>query len=233
MASRQASPQSIPFCCSTAATEQALSNGDSSAIPDSVLGAKLNDMSIEERSRGLHDLHGVAGIERETPEMLKEKAGEMIHALFSAVAGVSAKDSLAYREAVVMSPEYADGLAIPFLRAENYNSKLAAYRMVRFFDHKMRLFGKEKLVQEITFQDLSKEAQEAVQRGLIQTSPLRDRAGRVIFFIYGVVNIMYETITCVSPRINEWEAWKELSACFVTFTSTSVSSSFYLERHLS
>jgi hypothetical protein len=187
----QGSTHAISFCSP--------SGGSSARLPDSALSAKLNDMSIEERSHGLDDLHGIPGLVRETPEMLKEKSQEMRHDLISAISTRGGEESLPYRSAVEMSPEYVNGLKICFLRAENYHSKLAANRMISFFDQKMRLFGKDKLVREIRLDDLGEDAREALQKGLIQALSLRDRAGRIILLAYGAVSSRYEIKSCVSP----------------------------------
>jgi hypothetical protein len=169
--------------------------------PDSILSAKLSNMSIEERSDGLNDLHGIADIRNETPEVLNQKSHEMSRALLTAIASLSVEDSLAYREAVTMSPEYVDGLKIRFLRAEHgYDSQNAAHRMIKFFDHKKGLFGKDKLVQDITLQDLGAEATDALRRGLFQVLHQRDRAGRPIFYCQALVNMLFPMKACVSPR---------------------------------
>jgi hypothetical protein len=171
-------------------------NYDSSTI-DSALGAKLNNLSIEERSNVLHDLHGVADIVEETPEMLKQKTAEMTKAL-STIENLGVEGSLAYRKAVAMSPEYVNELKIRFLRAEGYNGEQAADRMSRFFDGKLKYFGEEKLVQELRLQDLGEEENEALRKGLCQVLPQRDRAGRIVVLLHGMVNIMYATHTVVS-----------------------------------
>jgi hypothetical protein len=62
--------------------------------------------------------------------MLEEKSQEMSHTLLSAIVSLNGEDSAAYREAFVMSPQYVNGLKCCFLRADNYDSKLAGYRMI-------------------------------------------------------------------------------------------------------
>jgi hypothetical protein len=69
------------------------------------VSAKLNKMSMEERSSGLHDLHGVADRISESPEMVRAKSQEMSNIL-SSIADVGADESSAYRKAVAVSPDY-------------------------------------------------------------------------------------------------------------------------------
>jgi hypothetical protein len=57
------------------------------------------------------------------------------------------KGKEAYVQAEAQNKEYVtcDKLRLKFLQAEMFNAKLAAERMVRFFDEKKKLFGPEKL----------------------------------------------------------------------------------------
>ena len=72
--------------------------GNSSAKSvDDLLASKLNKMTIEERSDGLHDLHGVADysdIEHDTPEMLDEKLQEMDRILVSRLMVAAAQEEV-------------------------------------------------------------------------------------------------------------------------------------------
>lgn len=52
--------------------------------------------------------------------------------------------------------------------------------MFQFFDHKLNLFGMEKLTQPITHNDLSKEDLDCLHIGDFQILPLKDRVGRTV-----------------------------------------------------
>ena len=66
-----------------------------------------------------------------------------------------------------------------FLRANEYNAQAAADHMLRFFDSKHELFGKEKLVKDITMRDLDEQDIASIKAGYIQHSG-SDRSGRQI-----------------------------------------------------
>ena len=57
----------------------------------------------------------------------------------------------------IMGVRYVENQAFPlrFLRAERFDAQKAAVRLVRNFQMKLDLFGKELLVKEITQQDLN------------------------------------------------------------------------------
>jgi hypothetical protein len=173
---------------------------------DDLLNAKLREMSVEERSDGLHDVHGVAeNLEEETPEMLQAKVLEMNEALTIIMASSSrSKSSVktithAYKKAVSKSRDYVERLKIPCLRAESYNSERAAERLIRFFSRKMELFGEETLVKELTQRDcLDQQEMKCLNEGVTQVLSHRDRMGRAILFMHGKSNVTYSTKTVVS-----------------------------------
>jgi hypothetical protein len=157
-----------------------------------VISAKLNQLSLEERSDALYDLHGVADkMIHETPNYIKAKTEEMGNALLSSMATLKSEESLAFRTAFRTSKDYVERLKLRFLRSENYDSKLAATRLTHFLSRKMELFGEELLVRDIRLKDLTDKEREILQEGLIQLLPQCDRAGRAILLVDGRVNSMY------------------------------------------
>jgi hypothetical protein len=72
-----------------------------------------------------------------------------------------------------------------FLRADRYAPKDAAERMVRFFEMKKSLFGADKLVKDITLEDLDKDDMDALKTGCVQVSPMTDMAGKPIVVSLG------------------------------------------------
>jgi len=89
-----------------------------------------------------------------------------------------------YLLAEEMSPAFVHNpnFRILFLRATLGHSKKAAKRLVRHFKTKLALFGQDKLVQEITLEDLNADDMESLQSGGFQILPRTDRAGRAILF---------------------------------------------------
>jgi hypothetical protein len=70
-----------------------------------------------------------------------------------------------------------------FLRSEYFNSRKAARRLVDHFQLKLVLFGLEKLVTDITMDDLPDDALDCLHCGHIQILPVKDSSGRTIIFL--------------------------------------------------
>jgi len=160
--------------------------GQASTSIDDLLNSKLNKMSLEERSSGLHDLHGVSPLEKEDSEMIRTKIREMNLALAAAT-----QDTIAYDKAVAMSREYVEGLKIKCLRAECYDSKGAADLLVRHFERKLMLFSEDKLTKEITQDDLDPDDLVTLRNGVFQILPQRDRSGRALIMYLRKGNCQY------------------------------------------
>ena len=84
-----------------------------------------------------------------------------------------------------MSPQYVHDTSfrLMFMRADNFRITKAVTRMILFFDMKLYLFGRDKLIKTITMDDLDKNDRTSLESGFIQLMPIRDRAGRAIFVL--------------------------------------------------
>eukprot|EP00531_Pseudo-nitzschia_arenysensis_P000828 CAMPEP_0116147466 /NCGR_PEP_ID=MMETSP0329-20121206/17768_1 /TAXON_ID=697910 /ORGANISM="Pseudo-nitzschia arenysensis, Strain B593" /LENGTH=932 /DNA_ID=CAMNT_0003643393 /DNA_START=121 /DNA_END=2919 /DNA_ORIENTATION=+ len=69
---------------------------------------------------------------------------------------------------------------LSFLRAERFDTKKAATRMIDYFEEKRRLFGVEKVTSKIQLKDLDNESRYCLESGQLQLLPGRDRAGRAV-----------------------------------------------------
>jgi hypothetical protein len=68
-----------------------------------------------------------------------------------------------------------------FLRADpTFDPKKAAQRMIKFFQHKLQLFGIEKLGKTITMNDLSDEDRNILYRGRTQILKEKDQSGKTV-----------------------------------------------------
>jgi hypothetical protein len=80
-----------------------------------------------------------------------------------------------------------DEFRLMFLRAEEWNVKLAAKRMIGFLELKLHLFGMDKLCRDIVLEDL-KDGDDGdwnyVKCGYFQRIPLTDRSGRPILMVW-------------------------------------------------
>jgi hypothetical protein len=148
---------------------------------DALVARELLKLSLHDRNRVFEEIHGVEEKTldvQETDEILDDLLVQLGHELSSA------SERSAFAEAQRQDPEYVAqrDLRIKFLRAEAYRPNGAAGRMLAYFEYKLELFGYEKLTKDIRIQDLLADPQdrEALESGLFQTCPIRDRAGRIV-----------------------------------------------------
>jgi hypothetical protein len=145
---------------------------------DALMAKELNQLSMKEREEVNHDIHGVAEIVEEAPEFLQIKVKELEMELEN----IPLKD--AYHQAKEKAPDYVTSLrnCLMFLRADRFDAKEAAARMVRYYEEKLCLFGHEPLARDLLMSDLNEEERSSLKAGYIQLLPRRDRAGRAIIF---------------------------------------------------
>jgi hypothetical protein len=146
---------------------------------DALIAREMNRMSLEEREKALDDVHGIGGMEEEDRDFVSSCLEELEDHL------TTMKQETAYALAEAMSRQYvsAQNFRMMFLRADRYAAKDAAERMVRFFELKKSLFGAEKLVKDITLDDLDENDMDTLGSGCVQVSPLTDMTGRPIFVV--------------------------------------------------
>eukprot|EP00980_Cylindrotheca_fusiformis_P012662 scaffold3098_cov158-Cylindrotheca_fusiformis.AAC.1 len=156
---------------------------------DKYLAQSMNALSVKDREAALEEVNGIASTEPEDPGTLELCLQELNEHL------MQLKQGTYYEVAEKMDRDYVTDrdFRIMFLRANRYASngqnrydpKKAAKQMKNFFDTKHLLFGEDKLVKEITLDDLDEDDKRGLQRGSIQVLPVRDRAGRLIFVNIG------------------------------------------------
>ena len=148
---------------------------------DSLIANALNQLSLDEREKVYHELHGVDDIIRETPEFVQSCLNQLDVELDRIKRTHRKASAFLVAEEMSMSYVSDQGLRLKFLRSEKFDVKKAAERMIRFFDCKLFFFGQEKLCKDITLQDLSKEDMKSLKAGYMQILPIRDQAGRNVF----------------------------------------------------
>jgi hypothetical protein len=158
-------------------------NEEEEAEDDDELVQELNAMSLKEREEVLYDIHGVADTVEETPELITQCLREMD--AFITKKKRNKTQSAAYRAAESQSREYVEQrkLRLMFLRADNFDAKRAAHRLVYHFEKKLELFGIEKLAKDITLDGMSASDLECIENGHIQHLPVRDQAGRAVIAV--------------------------------------------------
>jgi hypothetical protein len=168
---------------SSTTTSQANLSSEREAL-DKFLAKSMHALSVEDREKALEEVNGIANTDPEDPFALETCLQELDKYL------LSIKQGTVYEMAENMDKDYVTNRAfrLMFLRANAYDSKetrrydtkRAAQQMKNFFDTKQMLFGNEKLVKDITLDDLDDDDKQGLERGSLQVLPVRDRAGRQI-----------------------------------------------------
>lgn len=142
-------------------------------------GSDYGFISEEERREALQELYGEDDEIEETPRFLRDK----LELLEEELDQIHEKKS--YELAVFANPNYveSDKFRLMFLRADRFDVRRAAKRIVAYWDRKLELFGPEKAFRPHRF-DLDFECNDsfAVSRGGIRLLPHCDDAGRAIIF---------------------------------------------------
>jgi hypothetical protein len=144
---------------------------------DNMIALELSAMSMQERNQTYYDIHGVSDAIDETPEFLEEKLHELDEELEKIP-----KNSGAYSLAQAQDKEYARcrKFRLKFLRADAFDARMAAERLMKFFEEKLKLFGLETLARDIKMSDLDEDGRRWLESGIGQLVPERDRSGRCV-----------------------------------------------------
>ncbi|CAJ1937798.1 unnamed protein product [Cylindrotheca closterium] len=142
---------------------------------DGMLSEALKDLTFEERQQQQEILHGVQGQMREEENMVQNTLQDLDKYLNNTKRGTY------YETAESMNPDYvrARAFRIMFLRGNRYDAKAAAQQMLKFFEQKHKIFGDEKLVKDITLDDLDEDDIACLKTGASQLLG-RDSANRQI-----------------------------------------------------
>jgi hypothetical protein len=146
---------------------------------DKVLAQEVHNLSLQERNRVYEEIHGVAEPLKEDPEFVAQQLSEFDVQLSTI------QNKPAYDIAFQQSPEYVHDrkFRLMFLRDTEFDAHKAAQKLVNHFEVKMELFGREKLAQNITLDDLDENDLIYLRSGATQILPSTDRAGRQIVLI--------------------------------------------------
>jgi hypothetical protein len=166
---------------------------------DSLIAKEMTRLSMDEREKALDDVHGIGKSVNEEPAFVSTILQELENHLNVI------KWNTAYAEAEALSTEYVvnHDFRMMFLRSEQYTVKDAAERMIRFFDLKQALFGTEKLVKDITLEDLDEDDTECLTSGYAQISPKKDSAGRTIVIFLQKLRKKFKVVENVVRAISD------------------------------
>ena len=171
-----------PECCDGELQRRVDNNEDQI---DSLVASALTSLTLEEREGVYLEQHGVTEDLKEDPNMVSQRLEELqVH--LQKLKQKRHVATTAFELAEATNPGYCQDRTfhLRFLRTENFKSKSAAARMMRFFELKRYLFGDDKLSKTITLKDLTDDDVHALKQGFFQLLPSRDSAGRVVSIMF-------------------------------------------------
>jgi hypothetical protein len=153
---------------------------------DRLVAQAMLELTAEEREKALEETHGVVDVNKEDPDFMASCLDDLDNCL------AARKEDTAYAQAEQMSFEYVSNnrFRIMFLRAMRYIPQDAAERMIQFFEYKKELFGAEKLVKDITLEDLSEDDLGPLEGGYVQIAPGKDMNRRPILIFCEKVKLL-------------------------------------------
>lgn len=145
-------------------------------LVDQMLAQEFNALSMAERDRILFEIHGIAS--DEDPEGVEKHLADMERHL------CEIPEKKALEAAKYYDTDYVNKNRLAFLRAERFDAKAAAVKMVKHFESKQLLFGEGTiLARAIRYSDLCEGSIKMLESGFMQVLPQRDAAGRSILFV--------------------------------------------------
>lgn len=149
---------------------------------DRLRASALEGLTQQERDQVLNDVHGVIktqydkGQSTQNNEFVAAKLSE----LDAEIAEIPTK--AAYLRAKMTNPGYVLNrtFRLQFLMADSFEPKVAAQRLVAWFETKLVLFGSEKLTKDLTLSDLTPEEIQCLELGVVQRLAGTDHSGRSV-----------------------------------------------------
>ena len=196
---------------------------------ESLISEALQQLSIEERERVTFEVHGVADETEEDPDFVATKLKGLVDELSKLKNKPFLVNAKAFHMAEAQDSTYVynERFCLDFLRADDYNTKDAANRLIKFFDFKLDMFGESKLCQHVTLNDLEQDEFDILQKGFFQRLPQRDRAGREVIVLFPAMMKYTSYRTMVSIAFISLASTKQIDRNFPR-TRKYISQSFSL-----
>mmetsp|Transcript_24761 Transcript_24761/g.69522 ORF Transcript_24761/g.69522 Transcript_24761/m.69522 type:complete len:615 (-) Transcript_24761:109-1953(-) len=152
-----------------------------------LLAKELTSLSLKEREYVYEDIHGVRAPVEETEEFRQSKLKALEAEIKKSCHNRSLNGDPASKEAFCAAsflvPRVTSDvhLRLKILRSKFWDIKKSTTAVFRYFQVKQQLFGADKLLQPITFDDLLEDAQHAIKNGAYQVNdPKTDISGRTL-----------------------------------------------------
>jgi RNase H-fold protein (predicted Holliday junction resolvase) len=176
---------------------ESLSQADTA---EKLLADDMERLSVAEHERAIFDLHGISEYlhdERISSEMIDSKLSELEHEL------QKIHNKQDFERAKYLNESYVNDRAFRalFLICDDFDTRLAAQRMVLHFRVKRELFGDGQVLgRDIRLSDLSNDDMVALESGSVQILRTRDVAGRLVVLAVPSMkpsHVSVESIVCL------------------------------------
>jgi hypothetical protein len=149
---------------------------------DQRVAQEFSKLSIVERQKALYDLHAILNVDDYRPPSpeIQRSLLQQVQRIIREEIPHSQKG--VYEQAMQMDASYVndDRFVLKFLRADGWDPKRAAVRLVKHFKVKLELFPLDLLCRDITQDDLDPQTLAVLYNEKTLDLPLRDMAGRII-----------------------------------------------------
>ncbi|CAJ1967436.1 unnamed protein product [Cylindrotheca closterium] len=149
---------------------------------DTELANSLEKLCLVEREKALFDLHGISSGNQNHDAVPQQQWMDTMKEQLS-----KKKHGTAYELAEKLDFAYVSDpvLMDMFLKACDFDPFEASEKMIYFFELKRQIFGVQKLVKDITLDDLDEKDKDYLINGSIQILPFGDMSGRDILMLHG------------------------------------------------
>ena len=171
-----------PFCNNVAVESKKRNLESRSQAPaNPLVASEMGQLTPLERNKVYEDIHGVADIPEEDPEVTMKLLDDLKEEIRKI------KERAAYNKAHFRAPSRVEDpkFLLMFLRDASFDVRLAAKKVIAHFRSKAALFGMDKVADPITFDDLDEDDKESVLSGAFQFLSGTDQSGRAVMFYHG------------------------------------------------
>ncbi len=195
-----------------------LLNNPNMDVSSLIINKQMLKYDINERNAIYEEVHGVGNVcpDESEPGMVETA----LHNLMEELQKIPANRQAVYQRSLKTPHSYVHTRAFKmrFLRAELFDPKEAANRIITFLGTAVELFGEYALERPIKLTDFSKKELKVFNTGRLQLLPYRDRGGRRL--IVGVPSQQHrnhDPVTRVSSVLVLFQSFVFVFGLFLSF----------------
>ncbi len=186
---------------------------------EAVLAYELTLLSLNDRTKVQEEIHCVrSSAVPETPVFVNDSL-EKLRVEVSGLVGTGGDN--VYVDSLVLDSPYVQSrdFCLKFLRADLFNVKIAACRMLNHLEQLFKFYGPVALQRPLRYSDLRKEEHDCIRKGSIQILPSRDKAGRLILILQRSMENVTQIQRVGRTLAGQWSSTMESSDVFLCIAS--------------